>query len=92
MRDNQVHSQQVRLNVARHRNGNLLVATSPDIPGFSHVARSTEQLESELEEAIRDFWSAEGKRLVRFESLGHVSDMTAFSAGVMRVNTEMEAA
>ena len=59
----QVRTVEITVSIHEHRNTGLLVATSSDLPGLVIAARSEEQIEHELPEAIREVLKARGEKI-----------------------------
>lgn len=51
----------IRINVIENRTTHLLVALSPDLPGLMLAARTEDQIERELSDAIKEVLEAEGR-------------------------------
>ncbi len=57
---------QFRIGVLQHKGTDLLIATSEDLKGLMVHARTEEELEERIPEAIRELLEAEGQKMPPF--------------------------
>lgn len=54
----------INVRVVEHKSSKLLIAMSNDLPGFYIAAQSEDQIEREIEGAIRQVLEAQGKNVI----------------------------
>ena len=68
MLDTNISDRSIAVEVIQHKTTGLLVAQSEDLPGLMVAARTYEQLEREIPEAIREILEASGKTVLSVDT------------------------
>lgn len=81
-----------QIDVHFHRSGNLVMATSPDHKGFNIAARSLEELEQKIPDAIRTLLEAEGKQVHNLQTRSEFGAESGWEPNTYFASAQLEAA
>lgn len=84
-------TQEIEINVRKHRETGLLLATSDQLKGLLVPARSERELDEKLPAAIKELVEAHGEKLVSVEITRQDGDLGAFSPPAFIARTQVAA-